>query len=419
MREMLIVFQRDFLAHVNTRAFVIGTVLVPILIWAMLFLPTAIGSGSSRTLALVNEAPPSVGEAFTRAITVAPRTDWDNRYSIQRDSGSFESRRAALNQRILAGEIDGYVVIPADVLAGAKILYRARSVSSPKVIQELQLAAQRAVQTQRLSESGVAQPAIDILWQRVDVDSVRVTEQGEKPGSAVSGFLFAYLIAFLIYILVIMYGASILRSVFEEKTNRISEIVVSSVPAGRFLTGKILGVGAVAMLQVAIWAAVVAVLLGLPALSSRMSEETLSLLSIDVGIVAALLLFFVMGFFLYAAMFAALGAAVTSEQEAQSLQGLLFLPIIVPLMFLGAIINDPSGRAAYLLSLIPFTSPVAMPMRLATSPVPAAELLTAGLALAATLAAVTWAAGKIYRIGILSTGKRPSLAELYRWVRAS
>jgi ABC-2 type transport system permease protein len=101
------------------------------------------------------------------------------------------------------------------------------------------------------------------------------------------------------------------------------------------------------------------------------------------------------------------------------MQGLLFLPIIVPLLFLGAIINDPDGRASHLLSLIPFTSPVAMPMRLASAPVPASEILVSMIVLALTLAAITWAAGKIYRIGILSTGKRPNLAELYRWVRAS
>jgi ABC-2 type transport system permease protein len=133
----------------------------------------------------------------------------------------------------------------------------------------------------------------------------------------------------------------------------------------------------------------------------------------------SLVLFFLLGFFLYASMFAALGSAVTSEQEAQSMQGLLFLPIIVPLMFMGSIINDPDGRAAHLLSLIPFTSPVAMPMRLTSAPVPAVEILISAIVLALTLAAITWAAGKIYRFGILATGKRPNLAELYRWVRAS
>jgi len=421
MRELFIVFQRDFLAHANTRGFVISTVLVPILISAMFVLPAMINASSTRKLALVNEAPASVGAAFTRALSDAPRSDRDNRYTIAPVAGPFESLRASLNERVLTKEFDGYVVIPADVLSGAKILYRAQSVSSPRVIFDLQLAAQRAVQTERLSHEEVDASVMKVLWERVDVDSVRVTAQGEKPGSAVSGFLFAYLIAFLIYMLTVMYGAAILRSVFEEKTNRISEIVVSSVPSGRFLAGKILGVGAAAMLQVTIWVVVIFGVLGLPALASKMqlSEGTLSVLAIDPGVAISFVVFFLLGFFLYASMFAALGSAVTSEQEAQSMQGLLFLPIIVPLLFIGAIINDPDGRPSQLLSLIPFTSPVAMPMRLASAPVPPSEILVSAIVLALTLAAITWAAGKIYRIGILSTGKRPNLAELYRWVRAS
>jgi ABC-2 type transport system permease protein len=224
-------------------------------------------------------------------------------------------------------------------------------------------------------------------------------------------------VAFLIYILVVMYGASILRSVFEEKRNRISEIVVSSISAGRFLTGKILGVGAAAVLQVVIWAVIVFAIMGLPIL--LVSSDTMALLSVDPGVAAALLFFFLVGFFLYASMFAALGAASSSEQDAQSMQGLLFVPIIVPLLFMGTVINDPAGRTAQVLSLIPFTSPITMPMRLASAPVPAGEIVTSALVLFAMLLLVTWAAGKIYRIGILSTGKRPGLVDLYRWVRTA
>lgn len=417
MREMFIVFQRDFLAHVNTRAFIISTILVPTLIAVMFVLPRVMDAGTARTFVLVNEASDHVGDTFVQALTAEPRTARDNRYAIKREPGRFERLRAPLNERVLANEIEGYVVLPRDLLSGQKILFRARSVSSPKVIFDLQLAAQRAVQSEKLRQAGVGSEMVQVLWERVNVESVRITQQGEKPGSAISGFMFAYLVAFLIYILVVMYGASILRSVFEEKRNRISEIVVSSISAGGFLTGKILGVGAAAVVQVVIWAAIVFTILGLPILP--VSSDTMALLSVDPGVAAALLFFFLVGFFLYASMFAALGAASSSEQDAQSMQGLLFVPIIVPLLFMGAVINDPAGRTAQVLSLIPFTSPITMPMRLASAPVPAGEILTSSLVLLAMLLAITWAAGKIYRIGILSTGKRPGLVELYRWVRTA
>jgi ABC-2 type transport system permease protein len=129
-----------------------------------------------------------------------------------------------------------------------------------------------------------------------------------------------------------------------------------------------------------------------------------------------LFLFFLLGFFLYASIFATVGASVTSEQEAQSVQFIALLPLISPLLFLESILNAPLGRTATTLGLIPFTAPIAMPMRMASSPVPPLEIAVSLVLLVCAVVVVAWVAGKIYRVGILSTGKRPTLGELGRWI---
>jgi ABC-2 type transport system permease protein len=188
------------------------------------------------------------------------------------------------------------------------------------------------------------------------------------------------------------------------------------------MAGKIIGVGSAAVIQVVIWVAITAVLVKLsPRLGGSFTLPEPALQALNVAPATGLLLFlyFVLGFFLYAAVFAIVGAAVTSEQEAQSVQFLALIPMIAPMMFLQTILNAPLGGVAVALGLIPFTSPVTMPMRMASTRIPALEVAGSLALLALGIVVVAWIAGKVYRVGILSTGKRPSLGELVRWVRSA
>jgi ABC-2 type transport system permease protein len=218
------------------------------------------------------------------------------------------------------------------------------------------------------------------------------------------------------------YGVAVMRSVLEEKTNRIAEVLMSTIRASQLVAGKIVGVGAAAVAQVLIWVAIVAMVV---TQAERLGnwfvvpEEALEALSVEPVTGLLLFAFFVLGFFLYAAVFAMVGAVVTSEQEAQSVQFLALVPLIAPMLFLQAILNAPLGTTATTLGLIPFTAPVAMPMRMASAPVPGLEIATSLTLLVAGTVVLSWMAGKIYRVGILSTGKRPTMGELVRWLRAA
>lgn len=423
MRDVWLVIKREFRERVASRSFVVGTLTFPLLLISLILLPQLIGSGGATwKLALVNEAPAALGPAFTAALVRPADARDDNTYQILPVDGTITSLRDHLAAQVQKKELDGYVVLPADVLKGGLIQFRARKAGSFAVIRDLRMAATRAVQSERLKTAGIDASAVAALVAPVQVDEARITVRGEERGGALSTFMAAYAVAFLIYLMTTLYGVAVMRSVLEEKTNRIGEVLMSTVRASHLMAGKIIGVGSAAVAQVLIWAVIMTLVVSQShRLGDRFSVPPLVMqaLRMEPGTGVLLFLFFLLGFFLYASVFATVGAAVTSEQEAQSVQFIALIPLIVPLMFLQSILNAPLGPTATTLGLIPFTAPIAMPMRMASTPVPPAEIGIALVLLISAIAVVAWVAGKVYRVGVLSTGKRPTLTELARWVRAA
>ncbi len=420
MREVLIIIRREFLERVRSRAFVLGTIAFPFFMVAIFVLPTLLeGRGVERHFALVDEAPAPIGERFVQALTRRD-TAAGNTYTIDVVPGTFEALRDTLNARVLAEQIDGYVVLPPDIVDGNELVYRARNIVSSGVNRDLANAATEAIQTERLRQAGLERADVATLMRRVRVDDAGITEAGSDGRSGVSTFIFAYIVSFLIYFITAFYGMNVLRSVIEEKTNRIAEVMVSSVRASHLMLGKIVGVGSAALLQVAVWAAAVVVI----ALRSDLIADRIGIpraafaaLSIPVGQGILFIVYFVLGFLLFAAVFAAVGAAMTSEQEAQSIQIPVLIPLILPLILSPAIASEPLSPLAVTLGLVPLTSPIAMPVRIAAAPVPGVQIAASVALLVIGLLLAAWIGGKIYRIGILSTGKRPTLREVGRWLR--
>ena len=423
MHDVLLIIRREFRERVASRFFLIGTLMFPLLMIGLIVLPRLIGrGGTERVIALVDEAPSGVGAAFQAALSRPPESREDNTYRVTPIPGTLDQVRATLADRVERKEIDGYVVLPANVLDGGAILFRARNVGSFAVMRDLRTAGNRAVQSERIARAGIAPSAVASLIAPVPVEEAKITATGEERGGALSTFLTAYLVAFLIYLMTTLYGVAVMRSVLEEKTNRIAEVLMSTIRAPSLMAGKIIGVGSAAVVQVIIWIAILAVVLTQGhRLGERFAlpDSMAQAFNVDLGTGILLFLYFLLGFFLYASIFATVGASVTSEQEAQSVQFIALLPLITPMLFLESIMNAPFGRTATTLSMIPFTAPIAMPMRMALVQVPAYETAISLLLLLVGITAVAWLAGKIYRVGILSTGKRPSIGELVRWIRAA
>ena len=424
MREIGIILRREFLERIRTRAFLYGTALFPLFLGAVFIVPTLVDGSSDRTdrhVVVIDETGSAAGAALVQVLrTLSDDPDYAVDYDVELLAGPFAQRRDSLNAGILAGDLDAYVVIPENVIASDTILYRAGTISNRTMLRDIGQAATAAVQAERLATSGIQPNELMGLLRRVTVNEAEITETGEEGRSAETTFWFAYIVAFMVYFMVAFYGVTVMRSVLEEKMNRISEVMVSSVRSVDLMLGKILGVSGAAMLQVGIWAIIALIATGRGAYLPRMlglPSELLGGFSVPPAMLGLLLSFFLFGFLLYASIYAAMGAAMTTEQEAQSVQMIVLVPLFIPLIFVGAITNEPGGTLATALSLIPFCAPIAMPMRLATIRVPAIEIALSLALLGVCVAAVAWIGGRIYRIGILSTGRKPSLAELGKWLR--
>ena len=268
---------------------------------------------------------------------------------------------------------------------------------------------------------------------------------GEKANSSIVATVIAYVLSFMLYMFILLYGAMVMQSVIEEKNSRVLEVMVSSVHPLEMMMGKVLGVASVALLQIAIWLGIIIgvgyfvipeIIPDEVAMAVRMLQQGASPDSInvdadmsmlqaiatltDVGylvkIIASLIVFMTGGFLLYAALFAAVGSAVDTPQDAQQLQTPITLPIILSLLVMISVINDPTSDIAFWFSMIPLTSPIVMMARIPYD-IPAWEIFLSLGILIATFAVTVWFAGKIYRVGILVHGSKPSFKDLWKWMR--
>jgi ABC-2 type transport system permease protein len=226
--------------------------------------------------------------------------------------------------------------------------------------------------------------------------------------------------AISLYTSILIYGINVMSSVLEEKTNRVVEVLVSSLRPFELMLGKLIGVGAVSIFQFVIWAVSARFLLsGRGGGGATQAGQVFQIPHVNLATALVFAAYFLGGFFLYSAMFAAVGAISSTEQEARQGQQPVSVLLMVSFFAMFAMINDPNSTLAVTLSLIPFCSPIAMPVRWAAGNLPMSEVAVSLGILLASIVLVTWVASRIYRVGILMTGKRPSVAELVRWVRTS
>jgi ABC-2 type transport system permease protein len=323
--------------------------------------------------------------------------------------------------------IDGFLVVTEPTVDSGRAEYRGANAASLGEMRLLQATVRQAVVAERLRRLGVDPAMVARAEVAVTLATVSI-RGGEVTGeSGEATFLLAQVVWFLLYLSIVLYGVQVMSSVVEEKTTRMVEVLVSSVEPFRLLAGKIVGVGAVGLLQMGIWAVCGKVvldyrmelvgLLGEKGQAAAGALAGLTMPDIPVAMILVSLAYFLLGYFLYASMFAAVAAMVNSEAEARQAQIPVVLLLMVPSVLMVGILTEPNGSLARVLSQIPYTSPISMPVRWASAPVPLPELGASLVLLAAGVLATVWVAGRIYRVGILMYGKKPGLSELVRWVR--
>jgi ABC-2 type transport system permease protein len=261
----------------------------------------------------------------------------------------------------------------------------------------------------------------------VSLATQRVADGKLTGQSGDATFAIAYAMGFILYISLLIYGIQVMTSIVEEKSNRIMEVLASSMTPFQMLLGKILGVGSVALLQLGIWAGAAYAattyrvqLLGLFGVDAAASGGMAGMIPTIPGpLLVVFLIFFVLGFLLYASMFAAVGSMCNTVQETQQAQFPVMFLIILGLMTMFALLNDPNSPLVQTLSYVPFWTPFVIPVRYSMAPIPIGGLLVSAAVTILGMLAIVWVAARIYRVGILSYGKKAGIRDLWRWVRTA
>jgi ABC-2 type transport system permease protein len=413
MNRMLPVVRREYLERVRSKVFVISTLVGPLLVVGITLVPSLLMQherGKPLRLSIVDETG-SLRAAAEESLG-RRRAAGEQRFEIVPPAGGDPATlRARLAADVIAGRIDGYVALPSDVAETSRAEYYGRNVSNVMDISMVDQAIEEALVGHRLTAAGLAGDRVAALTRKLDLRTIRLTSSGAREDRG-GNIALAWLLLMMLYSTVLMWGAAVMNAVIEEKTNRVVEVIVSSVPPSSLFWGKLLGVGAAGLTQFLFWALCMGVV-GLygAGISGSLLPEVSPLL------LGAFVTYFLLGYFLYAAMYAAVGAAVNNQQEAQSLAFPITMPLIAGVMTSFAVMGSPDSRLSVVLSLIPFLTPLLMFLRITVLTPPAWQIALSVALMLGSIALLTWLAGRVYRVGILMYGKRPTFPEMVRWAR--
>ena len=421
MRKLRLIVKREYLTRIKTKGFIIGTILVPLLGLAfcllIIFLVNHKPTHSMRLVIVDNSG--TLAQPITQGLDNKlenGQPEFNIEETIVRPA-SPDAVQQDLRARINAEKIDAYLWIPRDPKDSFEL--HMRNPDNFSLIGPLSGAVDQAVISARLSERGVHLDDIKSILHGADLKLMKVSEAGEAEEKGQSiGIAIALVV--LLYTALLMYGIITMRSVLEEKTTRTMEVLISAVRPFELLCGKILGVAAAAFTQFAVWMISTALLFTYGALAAMgMGGTAMSGVHVPISLVLYASIFFIGGYFLYSSMFAAIGAACSNEQDAQQLQWIAMAPLVFCMVIYSMVLNDPTSTASVVLSEIPFFAPVLMSLRISLQTPPAWQIALSLVLLFLTTIATVWASAKIYRVGILMYGKRPSLVEMFRWLRYS
>lgn len=416
--NLYLIIRREYLERVRRKSFIITTILMPLFMILMMTLPALmmlIASPEETRIAVVDNSN-LVGKSLKNGNEV-----------------TFEPVNVPVDSAKVSPDYDAVLVIGPDIVSNPNdvVVFSHESMT---------------VQTESLISDEIGNIIRDIRLKKYDIENLDkiladvdakvsmttyiINEDAEKQTSSLASYLIGMIMTMTLYMFIIIYGQMVMTSIIEEKNNRVLEIVVSSVNPNTLMLGKILGIAAVAVTQIVIWALLVLafVVWGMPAISSSVTggadtaSELLAVInmlgdpSYIMGLFGYMALFLVGGFLFYAAIYAAIGSSVDNIQDASQLQSVALVPILVALILSITIVNDPHSALATWTSMIPFTSPMVMMARMPFG-VPLWQSVLSLVILYLSVLATVWVSAKIYRVGIFMYGKKPNVRDLIRWAR--
>jgi ABC-2 type transport system permease protein len=424
MAKLWAIIKREYVERVRSKWFVIATLFGPIFFSAIIIVPAWLSSRSKATTDIYNTTIlDATGNGFGHrlAVNIAGDSTIPGRVPEVRvvAPSMLSKAESTATHEVMQKDRTGYVVVDQQTLAGEAARYAGRNATSIADMAQIKSAIRETILASRLEKVGLDNSRMkEITFIPLDFSTERITEKG-RAGSGIASVMFGFAIGFLLYASIVIYGQTIMSGVLEEKTTRVAEVVMSSVPTDTLLAGKVLGVGAVGLTQQIIWIVTTYVLLQLRApIMAKLGAPAMSFTLPDISLGAGLvfLLFFLFGFIFYSSLFAAVGSSVNSESEARQAASPLMIMIISTAVFIQPVLLNPTGTTARVLSLVPFSSPIIMPIRMAGIGIAPLELAASLGFLAIGCVVALWLASRIYRVGLLMYGKRPTIKEMARWV---
>jgi len=430
-KKIWAVVGREFFTRARTKGYIIGTLMFPIILiflFGGIFLFGRFFQPSTQNYEVIDQT----GKIFPQMVEMLPDTlkDGNLRFKfseIKTANEDLESIIEKLREKVLNKQIDGFLIIGDDIITTKQVKYSARNVSNFDDLEKIEWAISKSVGNIRLENKGYYPEEIrqELKSGYINITSYQVTDKGEVSKSGVSNFLLTYLLTYLLMLFIMIYGQTVTGSVIEEKSQRITETIISSIKPVELMMGKILGVCLLGITQLIVIGSFVYILSthGAPFLL-KMGIETPKLLNIISNlqftpvVFMFFILYFFMGYLLYATLFAAIGSMVNTTDEGQQfLTPIIFLNIIGFFIMI-TVAQNPDTPAAFWASLFPFFTPSVMFARIAVSHphLPSGAILSIFTMIISIYLIVSLVA-KIYRVGILMYGKKPSLKEAIKWIR--
>jgi ABC-2 type transport system permease protein len=414
MDKVLTIVKREYKLAVYKKSFIIITLLAPLLMIGLGTIPTILTMMDTGKAVTIDVADSS-NVIYEKLSSTLNDTLKNGKKRFVFNNVGASSNTEQLKAKILAEKVDGVITIPQNFINDGSFSYYAKNVADIGFTKRVERTLYNIVKDIRISENNIPTELISKITKPVSITTIKVLEGAKE---AKKGFMQEYL-ATLIFVLIlymsmIMYGATIGRSIIEEKTGRIIEVLLSSASPFQLMTGKILGLGAVGLTQVIVWAAMG---IGFVVFGSTFNLEAAKSMNLNPEIFIYFAIFYILGYFVFATMYAGVGAVSNSDQELQQLSMPIIFMLIIPILLIGMMVKNPDGPVITALSYIPFFSPIVMFTRINLAAPPMLNIIFSILIIIAAIFILIWIVSKIYRVGILMYGKRPTLPEMIKWIR--
>jgi ABC-2 type transport system permease protein len=405
MRNIWLIARREYLERIHAKSFLIMTILIPILMGGLLYGAAIVNSRiGSNHIAVVTDNPQFAEDLKTE---LSGRT---RKAVVDVYSPTEPGVRDLLDQRMQKRSIGlgGYLWVTPPAAGESRGTYEWDPKAKADIVTKSRVAdAVRGVLAREtLAQKGMSAAEVNDLLKPVEL---KPPPKDRKNSDA--AFASAYGLFFLMYFVILFYGMNVARSIIEEKTSRVFEVMLSKVRPAEMMAGKVIGVGSVGLTQVAIWIAVALAAFKIQGLGSELDALPTP------GQLACFVIFFILGYILYSSIAAALGAMTNSEQELQQMNMFLMLPLIACSVVIFRVVTDPDGPISVFMSFVPFCTPLIMYTRIIVHQPPVWQIALSIVLLIATIYVILWIASRIYRVGVLMYGKKPNLPEILRWLK--